>query len=142
AHRRGIPMRRLNSGSLVQLGHGSRQRRICTAETDATSAIAEMIAQDKQLTRALLNAVGVPVPEGRPVADAEDAWSAAEEIGLPIVVKPQYGNHGRGVATNLSTREQVVGAYAAAREEGSSILVESYMPGADHRLLVVGNRLL
>ena len=142
ARRRGIPVRRLNSGSLVQLGHGFRQRRICTAETDATSAIAEMIAQDKQLTRTLLSAVGVPVPEGRPVADADDAWNAAQAIGLPVVVKPQYGNHGRGVATNLSKREQVVNAYAAAREEGSSILVESYIPGDDYRLLVIGGRLV
>jgi cyanophycin synthetase len=142
AQRRGIPVRRLNSGSLVQLGHGFQQRRICTAETDATSAIAEMIAQDKQLTRNLLSAIGVPVPEGRSVADVEDAWKAAGEIGLPVVVKPQYGNHGRGVATNLSTREQVVNAYAAAREEGSSILVESYIPGDDYRLLVIGGRLV
>jgi cyanophycin synthetase len=142
AQQRGIPVRRLNSGSLVQLGHGFRQRRICTAETDATSAIAEMIAQDKQLTRTLLSAVGVPVPEGRPVADAEDAWNAAQEIGLPVVVKPQYGNHGRGVATNLSSREQVVHAYEAARQEGSSILVESYIPGDDYRLLVIGGRLI
>ncbi len=142
AGQRGIPVRRLYSGSLVQLGHGSLQRRICTAETDATSAIAETIAQDKQLTRFLLHAVGVPVPEGRPVADADDAWNAAEEIGVPVVVKPQYGNHGRGVATNLSTREQVVRAYDAAREEGSSILVESYIPGDDYRLLVIGGRLV
>jgi cyanophycin synthetase len=101
-----------------------------------------MIAQDKQLTRSLLSAVGVPVPEGRPVSDAEDAWKAAQEIGLPVVVKPQYGNHGRGVATNLSTREQVVRAYDAAREEGSSVLVESYIPGDDYRLLVIGDRLV
>ncbi len=142
ARQRGIPVRRLNRGSLVQLGHGFRQRRICAAETDATGAIAEMIAQDKQLTRALLGAVGVPVPEGRPVADAEDAWKAAQEIGLPVVVKPQYGNHGRGVATNLSTRGQIVNAYAAAREEGPSVLVESYFPGDDYRLLVIGGRLV
>jgi cyanophycin synthetase len=142
ADRRGIPVRRLNSGSLVQLGHSSLQRRICTAETDATSAIAEMIAQDKQLTRALLQAVGVPVPEGRPVSDADDAWRAAEELGPPVVVKPQYGNHGRGVATNLSTHEQVASAYAAAREEGSSILVERFIPGSDYRLLVIGDRLV
>jgi cyanophycin synthetase len=142
ARGRGIPVRRLNSGSLVQLGHGALQRRICTAETDATSAIAEMVAQDKQLTRALLHAVGVPVPEGRPVADADDAWAAADELGLPVVVKPQYGNHGRGVATNLNTREQVARAYAAAREEGSSILVEQFIPGSDYRLLVVGDRLI
>lgn len=142
ARARGIPVRRLNSGSLVQLGHGCMQRRICTAETDSTSAIAETIAQDKQLTRTLLHAVGVPVPEGRPVVDADDAWAAAEELGLPVVVKPQYGNHGRGVATNLTSRAQIDRAYEAACAEGDSILVETYIPGADYRLLVIGNRLI
>ena len=90
----------------MQLGQGSRQRRIQAAETDRTGAIAEEIAQDKELTRMLLSAVGVPVPEGRPVADAEDAWATAEEIGVPVVVKPRDGNQGRGVATNLTTRSR------------------------------------
>lgn len=138
---RNIPYRRLNRESLVQLGHGARQRRILTAETDRTGAIAESIAQDKQLTRSLLRAIGAPVPVGRPVADAEDAWRAAEEIGLPVVVKPRYGNHGRGVATNLNSRQQVLAAYAAAREESRHVIVESFAPGDDHRLLVIGGRL-
>src|SRR5262249_22824135 len=115
---------------------------ICTAETDRTSAIAETVAQDKELTRTLLRSVGVPVPEGRPVEDAEDAWRAAEELGLPVVVKPRYGNHGRGVATNLITREQVERAYAAAQEEDSSIMVEQHIQGDDYRLLVIGDRLV
>jgi cyanophycin synthetase len=110
AKAKNIPWRRLNEGSLVQLGYGVHQRRICTAETDSTSAIAESIAQDKELTRTLLRSIGIPTPEGRSVESAEDAWEAAEDIGLPVVVKPQYGNHGRGVATNLQTREQVVAA--------------------------------
>jgi cyanophycin synthetase len=112
---RGIPARRLNKASLVQLGYGAKQRRILAAETDRTGAIAESIAQDKELTRSLLRAVGVPVPEGRPVESPEDAVAAAEEIGYPVVVKPQFGNQGRGVATNLKTREDVLAAYEAAR---------------------------
>jgi cyanophycin synthetase len=139
---RGIPFRRLNTGSLVVLGHGQKQRRILAAETDRTGAIAESIAQDKDLTRALLSSVGVPVPEGRPVTDAEDAWDAAEEIDAPVVVKPQFGNHGRGVATNLTTREQVMAAYEAAIQEGKEIIVEKFAPGADHRLLVVGHKVV
>jgi cyanophycin synthetase len=142
AKARGIPYRRLNKGSLVQLGQGAKARRILTAETDRTGAIAESVAQDKQLTRSLLKAVGAPVPEGRPVENADDAWAAAQELGLPVVVKPQYGNHGRGVATNLSTEEQVRKAYAAAYEESSSIIVETFSPGHDHRLLVIGERLV
>lgn len=142
AERRGIPYRRLNTGSLVQFGHGCKQRRILTAETDRTSAIAESVAQDKQLTRMLLKQVGVPVPEGEPVTSAEEAVAAAEEIGYPVVVKPQFGNHGRGVATNLQTREQVLAAYAAAVEEESTIVVEKFAPGDDYRVLVIGNRVI
>ncbi|VTS02581.1 ATP-binding protein [Tuwongella immobilis] len=142
ATRRGIPFRRIGTGSLVFFGHGVHQRRVCTAETGFTSAIAETIAQDKELTRELLIALGVPVPLGRPVSDAADAWRAAQEIGLPVVVKPQYGNHGRGVATNLHTQSQVERAYALAIEEGSSILVEQYLEGDDYRLLVVGGKLV
>ncbi len=141
---RGIPFRRLNTGSLVQFGHGAHQRRILASETDATGAIAEDIAQDKELTRELLRAIGVPVPEGRPVRDAEDAWAAALEIGTPVVVKPQDGNQGRGVATNLSTREQVLIAYEAARDcsRTDAVIVEKFAPGDDYRVLVVGDRLV
>ncbi|MFO0817678.1 MAG: cyanophycin synthetase [Pirellulales bacterium] len=142
AKARGIPIRRLNRESLVQLGYGARARRICTAESDRTAAIAETIAQDKELTRELLRAVAVPVPLGRPVVDAEDAWNAALELGLPVVVKPRYGNHGRGVATNLTTREQVTKAYATARDESRHIMVEQFIEGLDHRLLVIGDRLI
>ena len=104
---RGIPIRRLTEGSLVQLGWGSKQRKILAAATSLTSAIAEDIVQDKNLTCRLLREVGLPVPKGRPVGSAEDAWEAALEIGLPVVVKPLDGNQGRGVALNLSTKEHV-----------------------------------
>jgi cyanophycin synthetase len=142
ARKRGIPVRRLNTGSLVQLGQGARQRHVWAAEIDRTSTIAEAIAQDKELTRSVLRTAGVPVPKGRPVQDADDAWAAAEELGLPVVVKPRDGNQGRGVATNLTTREQVREAYAGARAEGEQVLVEQFIPGADYRLLVIGGKLV
>ncbi len=139
---RSIPFRRLTSGSMVQFGWGSRQRRIQAAETDRTSAIAESIAQDKELTKKLLDAAGVPVPSGRPVKDAEDAWAAACEIGGAVVVKPRDGNQGKGVAVNVQTREQVLAAYAASSEISSDIMVERYIPGYDFRLLVIGKNLV
>jgi cyanophycin synthetase len=142
AKRRRIPVRRISTGSLVVLGHGSRQRRILAAETDQTSAIAEGIAQDKQITKTLLKAVGVPVPYGREVSDAQDAWSAAEAIGLPVTVKPLDGSKGRGVTVHLTSREDVMDAYAAASVESSNVLVEEFVTGKDYRLLIVGNKLV
>jgi cyanophycin synthetase len=139
---RGIPFSRMTEGSMVRFGWGSKQRRIQAAEMDVTSAISEAIAQDKQLTKKLLAAAGVPVPGGRPVKDAEDAWNAACEIGLPVVVKPNDGNQGKGVTVNITTKEHLLKAYAAACEFRDDILVERYMPGNDFRLLVVGDKLV
>lgn len=141
---RQIPFLRLDGESLVQLGYGARQRRINAAETDGASAIAESIAQDKQLTRELLQAVGVPIPEGRPVRDADDAWRTAEELGVPVVVKPQFGNHGRGVAVNLTARDQILAAYAnaAAEDADNDVIVEHSAVGDDYRLLVVGDKMV
>ena len=139
---RGIPFRRLTNGSLVQFGWGSRQRRIQAAEIDTTSAIAESMAQDKELTKHLLEAAGVPVPNGRPVSDLEDAWAAMCEIGQPVVVKPRDGNQGKGVTVNIETREHLEAAYAAAAEISDDVMVERFIPGHDFRLLVVGRNLV
>ncbi len=141
---RKIPSIRLTDGNLVQLGHGAAQRRIWTAETEQTSAIAEGIASDKDLTKSLLASCGVPVPQGEMVTSAEAAWEAAEDIGVPVVLKPYDGNHGRGVSLNLMTQADVTAAYALAARKGGSknVIVERFIPGDEHRLLVVGKRLI
>ncbi|MFN3884672.1 MAG: cyanophycin synthetase [Rhodocyclaceae bacterium] len=139
---RRIPHIRLNDGNLVQLGYGAASRRIWTAETDLTGAIAESIACDKDLTKTLLAACGVPIPEGRMVDDPDDAWEAAQEIGLPVVVKPYDGNHGRGVSLELMNEAEVKAAFPVADAEGSGVMVERHVPGEEHRLLVVGERLV
>ena len=138
---RGIPWRRLTQGSLVQFGWGSRQRRIQAAEIDATSAVAESIAQDKDLTKRLLHAAGVPVPMGRPTATVDEAWAVALDVGLPVVVKPQDGNQGKGVTVNITERAQLDEAFRVAAEYGE-VMVERFLPGHDFRLLVVGNQLV
>ncbi|MFM8635126.1 MAG: acetate--CoA ligase family protein [Planctomycetia bacterium] len=145
AEDRGIPWQRLSHMSLVQLGQGRFQRRIWTAETDRTSAIAESISRDKQLTKRLVAAAGVPVPRGRLATTPTEAWEAATAVGLPVVVKPLDGNRGRGVSLNLSTREEVEHAFGIALEEirsNPTVIVEELIPGVEHRLLVIGSRMV
>jgi len=144
ATERKIPSIRLTDGNLVQLGHGAAQRRIWTAETDRTSAIAESIASDKDLTKSLLKSCGVPVPEGSLVRSAEEAWEEAQDIGLPVVIKPYDGNHGRGVSLNLMTESDVVAAYQLASRKGDSksVIVERFIAGDEHRILVVGKQVV
>ncbi|OJX30028.1 MAG: cyanophycin synthetase [Burkholderiales bacterium 68-12] len=139
---RGIPHIRLNDGNLVQLGYGAAQRRIWTAESEFTSAIAEGIASDKDLTKSLLKACGVPIPEGQIVHSPEEAWEAAQDIGLPVVVKPSDGNHGRGVTLDLRKEEDIKAAYHVAYPEGSDVMVERFIPGSEHRLLVVAGKVV
>ena len=138
---RDVPIRRLTDGSLVQFGWGAKQRRIQAAEIDSTSAIAESIAQDKDLTKSLLHAAGVPVPMGRPALSMDEAWQVALEVGLPVVVKPQDGNQGKGVSVNIRERAAFDNAYATAVRYGT-VMVEKFLPGHDYRLLVVGNKLV
>ncbi len=135
-------IRLLETGNLVQLGYGSAMRRIWTAETDRTSAIAEGISRDKDLTKTLLQSCGVPVPEGREVASPEDAWEAAQDIGFPVCVKPIDGNHGRGVFIDLKDRHEIEMAFKVAIDEGSGVLVERSIPGTEHRLLIIGGKLV
>ncbi len=143
ATQRKIPhIRLIDDGNLVQLGYGAKQRRIWTAETDRTSAIAEGISKDKELTKDLLRSCGVPTPAGQEVDNAEEAWEAAQDIGLPVVVKPSDANRGRGVVLDLHTREQVMAAYEIAAKVSSYVMVERMVEGEEHRLLIVGGRMV
>tara|TARA_B110000977_G_C10703537_1_gene348369 strand:+ start:153 stop:455 length:303 start_codon:yes stop_codon:yes gene_type:complete len=65
-------------------------------------------------------------------------------VGFLVVLKPLNANHGRGVSINLTTDEQVTTAFDFAKEQGTSraVLVESFITGFDHRMLVVNNELV
>jgi cyanophycin synthetase len=144
AEERDIPWLRLNEYSLVQFGHGVHQQRIQATITSETRHIAVEIACDKEDTHKLLNDLGLPVPKQYMIYSERRAVAAAERIGYPVVVKPLNANHGRGVSINLTEAAQVETAFTQAREQGTgrAVLVESFIEGMDHRMLVVGNELV
>lgn len=144
AQERKIPFQRLNKYSLVQFGHGRYQQRIQATITSKTPHIAVELSCDKEDTHNLLRDLGLPVPQQRLVMSERECVGAARRIGFPVVVKPLDANHGRGVSINLLSEEQVRVAYGVARENarGRSVLVESFIEGMDHRMLVVNNELV
>jgi cyanophycin synthetase len=142
AEERNIPWIRLNRQSLVQFGHGKYQQRIQATTTGRTGNIAVDLAGDKEETNGILRDLGLPVPEQIIVRRENDAVRAAKRIGFPVVLKPLAGNHGRGVSINLKTDEEVELGFKKAREHGRTIIVESYIEGFDHRLLVVNGELV
>jgi cyanophycin synthetase len=142
AEERNIPWLRLNEQSLIQLGHGKFQQRIQATVTGRTSYIAVELAQDKEETNKILAARGLPVPRQELVRSADRAVRAAERLGGAVVTKPYNGNHGRGISIGLKTADEVRAGFAAAAEHSSSVIVETLLSGADHRLLVVNGELI
>jgi cyanophycin synthetase len=143
ARRRRIPVRRLTpTGSLVQFGYGIYQKRILASQTSDTSALAVEVCQEKPLTNSLLRAVGISVPEGRTVKSADEAWEIAQLLDLPVILKPEAGNQGKGVMVNLRSEAEVRAAYEVASQYRGDVLVEKHIEGDDYRLLVVNGKLV
>ncbi len=145
AERRGIPVLRLDPRrSLVQLGHGAYQKRVWATVTSETANISVDIAGNKELTNRLLHEVGIPVPRSMVVRNADEAVNAARRMGYPVVLKPLDGNHGRGVMINLPDEATVREAYPLAEREsrGGYVVVETFIPGKDYRILVVNNQVV
>ena len=142
AEERNIPWLRLNDQSLIQLGHGKYQQRIQATITGRTPHIAVELASDKEETNKILASLGLPVPKQELVQTEEAALRAAHRLGLPVVTKPYNGNHGRGISIHLTTDEEISAGFSAAREHSRSVIVENFITGDDHRLLVVNGELI
>ena len=142
ARRRGIPTHRLDEASLVQFGHGSRQRRIRASVTSATSLIGAELAQNKHAAKALLEGIGLPVARGELTRNAEEAVRAAKRLGWPVVVKPLDGNQGRGVTTGIANEAELGEAWERAAAISRRVIVEQQLPGTDHRVLVVAGEVV
>ncbi|HEX7242672.1 MAG TPA: cyanophycin synthetase [Longimicrobiaceae bacterium] len=142
AQRRGIPVRRLNNSSLVQLGLGKNLRRIQAAMSDYTSAIGVEIAQDKDDTRRVLRNIGLPAPEGDTATTLDGAIEVAHEIGFPVLLKPLDASHGRGISGRLDDDEAIRRAWPASSAYGRRVVVESFVTGRDHRVLVVDGKMV
>ncbi len=141
ARERGVPARLLDAGGLLQLGYGSHQRRLLDGLTDRSSAVGNSIAYDRELTRSILQSMGVPLPWGRSVNDAADAWVAAQEMTLPVVLRPAKTGMGR-VLGPFETQAQVEAGFAQARHEGWWPLVDHHAGGDEHRFLVIGRQVI
>jgi cyanophycin synthetase len=142
AEKRDIPWLRLNEQSLVQLGHGKYQQRIQATVTGRTPHIAVELASDKEETNKILATLGLPVPKQELVTTEEGALRAARRLGVPVVTKPFNGNHGRGISIHLMTDEEIIAGFNEAREISRSVIVENFLSGDDHRLLVVNGELV
>jgi cyanophycin synthetase len=141
ARARGIPVRRVGGRSLLRIGYGHHRRLICAALTSQTSAVGVDIAADKQLSKQLLAAAGIPVAAGVAAWSAQEAADALAEIGAPVVIKPIGGNQGMNLTIGVRTAAEAAAAFAKASAAGGAALVEALVPGADYRVLVIDGQI-
>ena len=142
AKQRAIPYLRLNNSSYVQLGYGAKQRRIQATMTDRTSALSVEIADEKFRTKEILKQAGIPVPAGALIRSLEEAIQVAENIGYPVAIKPEVGNHGRGITAQVTNSKDLKTAYASALRICDSIIVEKSFTGFDYRVLVIDGKMV
>lgn len=142
ARKRDIPVMRIGSNSLIQLGYGKYARRIQATITDNTNCIAVDAAGDKELTNRILRMHGIPVPIGSGATGYDEVKDIVMDIGYPVVVKPYNGNQGRGVSLNLKTLREVKKAFMIAKKFSNRVLVEKYIPGRHYRVAVVDEKVV
>jgi cyanophycin synthetase len=142
--RRGIPWRRLDSTlRAVRLGQGASQAWQLESLTGVDSALGGRLAKDKAASFRLLADVALPVGRFALAGSADRAVTLAGSfVGYPLVAKPNTGGKGRSVFVGLSGPDQVRKAADQILAQGIPVLLQSVIPGDDHRLLVVDGRLI
>jgi GNAT-family acetyltransferase (TIGR03103 family) len=138
ARRRGIDVDVIDpEGGLFELRFGGRRIRCRESLSDLTTAVALSICDDKAMTRRIVKDAGVSVPDE---VDARDTAAIRDLLRRhkSVVVKPARGEQGRGVAVDLRTMREVKTAIGRASAQSDRVLVESYHPGDDLRIIVIG----
>jgi len=142
AQKRDIPYKRLDKRSLIMFGHGINQKKIQATIASTTSSIAVDIVSDKELTRRLLSDQFIPFPKGVILEEEEEIKSAIEEIGFSVVIKPNDGNHGRGITTCVNSYDEVIKAFRIAKTISDEVIMEQHIEGSDYRFLLINYKLV
>lgn len=133
----GLPVTELGKSGIYQIGYGKQGRIIEAAISNKTNCVGVDISCDKFLTKQLLDIQNIPVAEGRKVFNIIGLLREAEFIGYPVVIKPQYGNKGKGVMLNLKNEKELIKAYTSLLKITKDIIIEKYVKGNDYRICVV-----
>lgn len=135
--KRGIPVLKIGNESIFQLGYGSTSKMIEATISGNTSGIAIDIACDKLLAKKILFNQYIPVADGLQVISPVQMLLEAERLGYPVVLKPRYGNQGKGVFVNLRDEKELLQAYKTLSNQYNDIIIEKHIEGKDYRVCLV-----
>lgn len=142
AAKRNIPLKLIPGSSLLTLGQGVYQKKMWATVSSQTSAIGIDITSNKDLTKKILEENYIPTPEGLIIYNLHDLNSAILQLKFPLVIKPLNSNHGKGITTNIKTREQAEAAFHFATNYGRAVIIERFIKGKDYRFLVINYKVV
>lgn len=125
------------------LRDGARAVIVSKTRSPFLTQVAQTLSNNKHVSRQLLGARGIPcVPDV--LIDEDDEGPALrmlEEHGA-VVVKPNWGNRGRGVSVGVRDREALRRACSRARglDLDEEAVVEPSIEGTNLRVAVIGGR--
>lgn len=137
-----LPVTQLGTSGIYQIGYGKMSRVIEATIGNKTGCVASDISCDKLLTKELLRTQNIPIAEGNKVFNIIGLLKEAEGIGYPAVLKPQYGNKGKGVILNIQNERELIKSYNVLKEKYEDIIIEKYVNGNDYRVCVVNYKVV
>lgn len=138
----GLPILKMGNSGFYQIGYGKQGRVIESAISNYTTCISADISCDKLLSKEILKIQNLPVSRGEKVGNIINLLKAANEIGYPVVLKPEFGNKGKGVILNIKNDKELLKYYQILREDYTDILIEKYYEGDDYRVCVVNYKVV
>ena len=137
-----MPVIKLGNSGFYQIGYGKQGRIIEASISSGTNCTAVDISCDKLLTKELLAIQNLPIARGRKVSNIINLLKTAEDIGYPVVLKPQFGNKGKGVILNIRNNKELLFAYEALKDKYNSLILEEYYEGNDYRVCIINNEVV
>ncbi len=95
-----------------------------------SGVMASSIAMDKVMTKRIWRFEGLPTPDWRLVASAEDCAHALAALGAPMIVKPAREGSSIGL-TKVTDASQCAAAYEAAARHDPEVLCEQFIEGEE-----------
>ena len=138
----GLPVLKIGNSGFYQIGYGKQGRIIESAITNVTSCVSADISCDKLLTKELLEIQNLPVSKGEKVNNVIDLLRTADEIGYPVVLKPEFGSKGRGVILKICSEKELLNHYQKLKDKFKDIIIEKYYEGDDYRVCIVNYKVV
>lgn len=144
---RGYPVERLSFDTVVTT---IKSKSVMFKDMNGpfSSAAMNTVVDDKNLTRQFIRTAGITVPQTKflRIFQKQQIRSFANEVGYPVVLKPNNLARGEGVFMNVdsdeSLKKHLIKISNIVGDDNQQILIEKQFTGEDFRFVVVDGEVI